>query len=92
MFTTNARASSIGDAFTLARAFSKNFAKLADPRRRSVQIGVRTPQRPRRKPAPTECAAWGAGPGAAGFISDKLGLLPEMTRQSAPAVSAPQAE
>lgn len=93
MFTTNARASSIGDAFTLARAFSKDFAKLLIRAGDPFKSASGTPQRPRRKPAPAECAAWGASPGAAGFISDKLGLPPEMTApQSAPAVSAPKAE
>lgn len=79
MFTTNARASSIGDAFTLARAFSKDFAKLmvraGDPFKGD---SAPTP-RPRRKASSTECAAWGEGPGAAGFISNRLGLPPEMT-------------
>jgi hypothetical protein len=93
MFTTNARASSIGDAFTLARAFSKDFAKLlirgGDPFRSTADA----PRRPRRKPAASECAAWGASPGAAGFISGQLGLPPEITApQPAPAVSAPKAE
>ena len=92
MFTTNARASSIGDAFTLARAFSKDFAKLmiraGDPFASNT-----APARPRRKPAPAECAAWGASPGAAGFISGRLGLPPEMTApKSGMPVNAPQAE
>ncbi len=92
MFTTNARASSIGDAFTLARAFSKDFAKLmiraGDPFASST-----APARPRRKPVAAECAAWGASPGVAGFISGQVGLPPEMTApKSASAVSAPKAE
>ena len=91
MFTTNARASSIGDAFTLARAFSKDFAKLLIRGGDPFKSASATPQRPRRKPAPTECAAWGAGPGAAGFISGQLGLPPEMTAPKS-AVSAPKAE
>ncbi len=91
MFTTNARASSIGDAFTLARAFSKDFAKLLIRGGDPFKSASGTPQRPRRKPAPAECAAWGAGPGAAGFISVQLGLPPEMTAPKS-AVSAPKEE
>jgi hypothetical protein len=91
MFTTNARASSIGDAFTLARAFSKDFAKLMIRAGDPFKSASGTPQRPRRKPLPAECAAWGASPGAAGFLSDQLGLPPEMTAPKS-AVSAPKGE
>jgi hypothetical protein len=87
MFTTNARASTIGDAFTLARAFGDDFAKLliqgSDP------FKSRTGEdRPRRKAADEECAAWGEGPGAAGFLGERLGLPPEMTSKPAPAPTA----
>ncbi len=79
MFTTNARASSIGDAFTLARAFSKDFAKLLIRAGDPFASASGAAARPKRKPAATECAAWGDSPGAAGFISGQLGLPPEMT-------------
>jgi hypothetical protein len=78
MFTTRAGASSIGDAYTLAKAFGADFAKLlirgSDP-----FASNREPGRARRKAGPRECEAWGAGPGAAGFIGGRLGLPPEMT-------------
>lgn len=78
MFTTKGGASSIGDAYILARAFSGDFAKLlirgGDP-----FASDRSPARARRKAGPRECEAWGAGPGAAGFIGGRLGLPPEMT-------------
>lgn len=79
MFTTNARASSIGDAFTLARAFSKDFAKLMIRAGDPFAADRSASPRPRRKASPAECAAWGASPGAAGFIGGRLGLPPEMT-------------
>lgn len=79
MFTTNARASSIGDAYTLARAFSKDFAKLMVRAGDPFEADRSPSPRPRRKAASTECAVWGASPGAAGFIGGRLGLPPEMT-------------
>lgn len=88
MFTTNARASSIGDAFTLARAFSKDFAKLMIRAGDPFAADTSKPPRAKRKAAPAECAVWGASPGAAGFISGQLGLPPEMTAPKS-AVSAP---
>jgi hypothetical protein len=89
MFTTKPRASAIGDAFTLARAFGGDFAKLltqaGDPFK-----SAGAPKRATRKPTDAECAAWGPGPGAAGFIGGRLGLPPEATapRSSPPASNA----
>lgn len=78
MFTTNARASSIGDAFSLAQAFGKDFAKLLE-RGGDPFKSEGAARRVKRKAEPRECEAWGRSQGAAGFIGSRLGLPPEMT-------------
>ena len=78
MFTTNARASAIGDAFSLAQAFGKDFAKLLE-RGGDPFKSEGAPRRATRKAAARECEAWGKGQGAAGFIGSRLGPPPEMT-------------
>lgn len=81
-FTTNARVSSIGDAYQLSEGFGRDFGRMitrrADPFKRAPKK-----TEPDRKGDDPQCAVYGKDPGVADFIASRLALPPEWTDKGA---------
>lgn len=87
-FTTNARISDVGDAYSLATTFGKNFSRLLVTGKETTGLDVSLPSAQQLNSALggkskyMACEAFGRSPGILGVVADKIGAPPEWTDKS----------